>query len=139
MQTPSTEEEWLAVSNEFERKWNFPHVIGAMDGKHDTLQRPINISTDYDNYKNFASIVLFALVDANYKFLFVNVMPFTLKSKGRISDGGVLKNTSLYRKLENCQLNIPEAQILQIPYVMKIPYFILGDKAFTLNKYTKSV
>lgn len=102
-----------------------------MDGKHVTLQRPINISTDYDNYKNFPSIVLFALVDANYKFLFVNV-----GSKGRISDGGVFKNTILYRKLENCQLNIPEAQILQIPYIMKIPYFILGDKAFMLTKYT---
>lgn len=86
MQTPSTEEEWLAVSNEFEIKWNFPHVIGAMDGKHVTLQRPINISTDYDNYKNFPSIVLFALVDANYKFLFVNV-----GSKGRISTAEFLK------------------------------------------------
>lgn len=75
--------------------------------------------------------MLFALVDANYKFLFVNV-----GSKGRISDGGVFKNTILYRKLENCQLNIPEVQILQIPYIMKIPYFILGDKAFMLTKYT---
>lgn len=25
---------WLEVSREFEEKWNFPHCIGALDGKH---------------------------------------------------------------------------------------------------------
>lgn len=130
-QLPSTEEEWRAISQEFEKKWNFPHVIGAMDGKHVMLQAPINSGTDYDNYKQFPSIVLFALVDANYNFLYVNV-----GSKGRISDGGVFKNTTLYRKLENKELNVPEEDILQVPCVTKVPYFILADKAFALNEYT---
>ncbi|CAF4946281.1 unnamed protein product [Pieris macdunnoughi] len=80
---PSSEEEWLTIAKEFESKWNFPHVIGAMDGKHVILQSPINSGNDYDCYKMFPSIVLFALVDANYKFLYVDV-----GSKGRISDGG---------------------------------------------------
>ncbi|CAK1599439.1 unnamed protein product [Parnassius mnemosyne] len=64
---PSNEEEWLAVSQEFDEKWNFPHVLGAMDGKHVVLQAPFNSGNDYDNYKLFPSIVLFALVDANYR------------------------------------------------------------------------
>lgn len=31
--TPS-EENWLRVHNEFAQRWNFPHCIGALDGKH---------------------------------------------------------------------------------------------------------
>lgn len=102
-----------------------------MDGKHVILQSPINSGNDYDNYKSFSSIVLFALVDDNYKFLYVN-----LGSKGRISDGGVFKNTKLYQKLEKRELNIPSPTILQIPYYTKVPFYILGDKAFQLNEYT---
>lgn len=130
-QTPSTEEEWLAIANEFEKKWNFPHIIAAMDGKHVILQSPINSGNDYDCYKLFPSIVLFALVDANYKFLYVDI-----GSKGRISDGGVFKNTNLYNKLEKKELKIPSPIILQAPYTVEVPYFILGDKAFALNEYT---
>ncbi|XP_026673863.1 uncharacterized protein LOC113465000, partial [Ceratina calcarata] len=31
---PSTIEEWREVSNNFEQAWNFPHCLGALDGKH---------------------------------------------------------------------------------------------------------
>ncbi|XP_052744680.1 uncharacterized protein LOC128199399 [Bicyclus anynana] len=128
---PSSEEEWLTIAREFETKWNFPHAIAAMDGKHVILQSPINSGNDFDCYKLFPSIVLFALVDANYKFLYVDV-----GSKGRISDGGVFKNTNLYKKLEKRELNIPPPEILQIPYETAVPYFILADKAFALDEYT---
>ena len=29
----STEKEWKGVSDQFERTWNFPHCVGAIDGK----------------------------------------------------------------------------------------------------------
>lgn len=102
-----------------------------MDGKHVQLQAPWNSGTEYYNYKGFFSIVLFALVDANYNFLYVDV-----GCPGRFSDGGVFKNTQLYKKLENKELNIPKPKAVQIPYSIKVPYFILGDQAFELNEYT---
>nr|XP_022910597.1 uncharacterized protein LOC111421654 [Onthophagus taurus] len=128
---PSTTEEWLQIANEFETKWSFPHAIGAIDGKHIMLQAPIHTGTEYYNYKHFFSVVLFALVDANYNFIYVDV-----GCQGRISDGGVFKHTTLYQKLENRSLNIPNSKALQIPYCVEVPYMILGDKAFTLNNYT---
>lgn len=131
MQLPETENEWLAVAKEFEENWNFPHAIGAMDGKHVCLQAPLNSGTEFYNYKHFSSIVLLVLVDANYNFMYVNV-----GCQGRISDGGVFKNTSLYRNLENKSLNLPKPEILQTPYNMKVPYMILCDKAFALSEYT---
>ncbi|KAJ8914051.1 hypothetical protein NQ315_017570 [Exocentrus adspersus] len=118
---PSTEEEWLTVANEFEKSWNFPHAIGVMDGKHVMLQAPLNRS----------SIVLFTLVDSDYNFMYVDV-----GCQGRISDGGVFKNTTLYRKLETNSLNIPPPCALQPPYLINVPYVILADKAFAMNHYT---
>lgn len=33
-----TTKDWKAIANDFERKWNFPHCIGAVDGKHIVIQ-----------------------------------------------------------------------------------------------------
>lgn len=128
---PSSTEEWLQISNEFEEKWNFPHIIGAIDGKHISIQAPINSGTEYYNYKGFFSIVLIGVVDANYKFIFADV-----GCQGRISDGGVFKNTIIYKKLENRTLDLPSPKPIQIPYCVDVPYMLLGDKAFSLNEYT---
>lgn len=56
--------------------------------------------------------------------------------QGRISDGGVFKNSALYKSLENNELKLPAPCILQTPYLIKVPYVILADKAFALNNYT---
>jgi hypothetical protein len=49
---------------------------------------PVNTLTT----KNTLSIVLFALVDVNYEFMFVDA-----GCQGRIADSGVFTNTELYK------------------------------------------
>lgn len=90
---PSSPAEWLAISQKYQKVWNFLHVLGVMDGKHVMLQAPIKSGSEYFNYKSFFSIVLFALVDADYNFVYVDV-----GCQGRISDGGVFKHTQLIQK-----------------------------------------
>ena len=34
LNTPETEEDWLSISQGFDAKWNFPHCLGSVDGKH---------------------------------------------------------------------------------------------------------
>ena len=34
MQVPTTENEWESIAENFYSLWQFPHCIGAMDGKH---------------------------------------------------------------------------------------------------------
>jgi len=68
----------------------FPNCIGAIDGKHIVLQCPVNTGSEYYNYKNSFSIVLMGLVSRDYRFIFADI-----GSQGRISDGGVFKNSLL--------------------------------------------
>jgi hypothetical protein len=80
------------VAKQYQALWNFPHSMGAIDGKHVVLQCPRNSACQYFNYKNAFSIVLFALVDAYYNFMFVDA-----RCQGRFSDSGVFTNTELYK------------------------------------------
>jgi hypothetical protein len=89
-QLPHNSEQWLKICQEFNEKWNFPHCLGAIDGKHIVIQSPNKSGTEYFNYKDTFSIVLMALVDANYNFIFVDV-----GCQGRISDSGVYRNTDM--------------------------------------------
>ncbi|KAK9879480.1 hypothetical protein WA026_023338 [Henosepilachna vigintioctopunctata] len=117
IQIPTTPEGWLEVAKQFEDVWNFPHCLGSLDGKHVILQAPLNTGSEFFNYKSTFSVVLFALVDANYKFLYVDA-----GGQGRISDGGIFKNCSLYTKLERNKLNFPEPAALR-GRQRKIPFF----------------
>ncbi|XP_011688262.1 PREDICTED: uncharacterized protein LOC105450214 [Wasmannia auropunctata] len=66
--TPS-QENWLDIHKKFALRWNFPHCVGALDGKHVVITAPANSGSSFYNYKGQHSIVLMALVSADYKFL----------------------------------------------------------------------
>lgn len=108
--------------------WHFPHCLGAIDGKHVALQCPIKSGSEYINYKGFFSIVLLAVVDANYNFIFVDV-----GCQGRISDGGVFANTEFYQHMQNNSLNLPEPTPLD-GREENIPFFFVGDEAFAMTE-----
>ena len=69
-----------------------------------------------------------ALVDANYCFTFADI-----GCQGRISDGGVFRNTILYQKIEENKLMLPTNQPLPSK-TLPIPYVIVADDAFALSQ-----
>lgn len=46
-----TEEEWKNICTGFLENWNFPHCVGAFDGKHVEIQAPPNSGSLFYNYK----------------------------------------------------------------------------------------
>lgn len=59
---PGTAEGWISKSQEF----SFPHGLGAINGKHITIQSPSHSGSEYFNYKWTFSVVLLTVVDNNY-------------------------------------------------------------------------
>ena len=83
IQCPTTPDEWREVAEGFSNQWNFHHTLGAIDGKHIAIQPPPNCGSLYYNYKGYHSIVLLALVDANGKFMYIDI-----GANGSCSDAG---------------------------------------------------
>ena len=72
IKVPSSQEEWLRISQQFEERWNFPHALGAIDGKHIKIQQSKNAGSFYYNYKHIHSIILMAIAGPGYECLYAD-------------------------------------------------------------------
>ncbi|XP_046841072.1 uncharacterized protein LOC124435166 [Xenia sp. Carnegie-2017] len=102
MKAPSQPSDWKKISEGFAYTWNFPNCIGALDGKHIAIQAPRNSGSLYFNYKKDFSLVLMALCDSQYKFIFVDI-----GEAGRWSDGGVFANSQFGSAFLNGEMHLP--------------------------------
>lgn len=100
LKTPSARQEWEQKGNEFGLRWNFPQAVGAVDSKHIYIRKPFQSVSLYRNYKDFFSIVLFAIVDANYKFYYVDV-----GNEGSVGDASAWNQSPLKKSIETNQIN----------------------------------
>ena len=123
---PLTEDEWRIVANGFYNRWNFPNCLGALDGKHIYMRPPPNSGSLFYNYKRRFSIVLLALVDSDYNFLYVDIGAY-----GSSHDARVFEESSLKNDLTNGALNIPKPECLPNTNT-KLPYMIIADEAFPM-------
>lgn len=125
MPVPS-EADWRTIAEEYRELWNFPHCVGAVDGKHVVIQFPANSGTLYSNYKGSYSIVFLAVVDARCRFRLVDIGTY-----GGSSD--VLSSSVLGQALRDASLSIPPDQHLPgAEHLGPLPHVFIGDEAFPL-------
>ncbi len=123
---PTTEAEWLQIANLFPSLWNFHNCLGAMDGKQIAIKCPKGCGSLYFNYKKFHSIVLMALVDADYKSIWIDV-----GANGSASDAQMFNSSELRECIESGDIGLP-ADVPLPNDDIPTPFFIIGDDAFPL-------
>ncbi|XP_072379282.1 inhibitor of growth protein 3 isoform X1 [Diabrotica undecimpunctata] len=123
---PKSSQEWAQIGKDFENRWNFPNCGGAIDGKHVRIIKPPNSGSYFYNYKGYCSIVLMAIVNADYEFVYVNC-----GCNGRVSDGGVLEVTDFFEKLTEGDLHLPNSDST----TSNLNFVFVGDDAFALNEH----
>ena len=126
---PCSANDWINISKEFNDLWNFPHAVGATDGKHVTIECPSKSETLFYNYKNFYSIVLLAICDAKYNFIL-----FAIGQYGRNNNYGVLSKSTIGKQWESKSLNFSEPATLKGCEYDPLTYILLGDEAVPLKE-----
>ena len=106
MTFPTTPDRWRKIAGDFYSKWNCPHYLGALDGKYIAMKCPFRSGSLYYNYKGFFSVVLFALVDANYTFILADI-----GGTGFASDAQIYNESELKEKLEKVTLGLPDQKM----------------------------
>jgi hypothetical protein len=90
-----TSEKWEATATGFEKRANYPHCAGAVDGKHIRITKPENSGSMYFDYKDYFSFVLLAVADSEYRFVFVDI-----GSEGKDCDSTIFRNSILWKSLK---------------------------------------
>jgi hypothetical protein len=129
MPVPTTPAEWKEIATGFLERWNFPHALGAIDGKHVACRCPPGAGSTYFNYKKFHSVILLALVDSDYKFRWVDI-----GGRGAAGDAQIWNSSDLKAAIDDGTVNVPPPEALPWDTV-DIPYFIIGDDAFALRPH----
>ena len=65
---PTDPEDCKKIEERFTNGWNIPHTVCALDGKRIVIKKRKKSGSEYFNYKGYFSLVLLALVYADYKF-----------------------------------------------------------------------
>ena len=90
---PTTSKDWEQFEEKFRTRWNVTEAVGALDGKHITMKKPKKPGSEFYNHKGFFSLLLLALVNTDYRFLWVDVW-----SSGSSLDAQIF-NHSKYKKI----------------------------------------
>lgn len=127
MPKPTTQD-WIRIEKGFRLRWHFPNCIGALDGKHVAIISPPASGSLFYNYKGFYSLVLMALVDANYQFVYVDIGEY-----GSNSDSNVFQFSRFGQKFINEKLQIPgNKRLPNYNNEGPMPHVIVADEAFPL-------
>ncbi|KAK2578574.1 hypothetical protein KPH14_012008 [Odynerus spinipes] len=87
--------------------------------------------SEYYNYKKLFSIILLAVVDADYCFTFVDV-----GHSGRNSDCNIFTNSVLSSKLKENSLKVPQNRKLPFDELGEpMPFGFIGDEAFAVSSH----
>ena len=98
-----------------------PHCLGAI--KHVAINQPSRSGMIYFNYKKLFSIILLAVTDANYHFIFCDI-----GCEGSAGDAHMFNHSNLKAYIEVDVMHWPRPDLMTNDQAM--PYILVRDNAF---------
>lgn len=129
LKLPTTSADWIKIAQEFEDMWQFPHCLGAIDGKHVRILCPKHSGSAYFNYKGFYSVVMLAIVRADLSFIYVDV-----DTNGRQNDSSIWNSSTIKQAIDGGHLNFPAPRPLQDGR-QPCPYVFVSDEGIGMNTH----
>ena len=83
------------IALEVERRANFPHCLGAVDGKHIQVIKPEQSGSMFYNHKDFFPVELMAVTDTNYRSVCVQIGRY-----GKDCDSTIFKRSTLWTTIQ---------------------------------------
>ena len=123
---PKTREDFKRKILDMEEFWQFPCCWAAIDGCHIPMKCPpggLEACKEYHNFKNFYSIVLMAMVDSHYRFVWGSC-----GFPGNSHDAVIFRSTDLWSCIQNGFI----PSIGKTEGDLNIPPLMVGDSSFPL-------
>ena len=126
---PQTEEEFKQKILDMEEFWQFPCCWTALDGCHIPMKCPpggLQSCKEYHNFKNFYSIVLMAMVDSHYRFVWGSC-----GFPGNSHDAVIFRSTDLWTRIQEGLIPVIGKTVGDVT----VPPLVVGDSAFPLRTW----
>lgn len=125
---PKGEAETRHAIEEFQEISSFPQVVGAIDGSHIPIIAPNEDANDYYNRKQFHSVILQGVTDAQGRFIH-----FSTWYAGSIHDARVLRMSSLMNEVEDGRILV--SPILRTVHGDEVKPLLVADPAYKLTNW----
>ncbi|XP_052262976.1 uncharacterized protein LOC127866479 [Dreissena polymorpha] len=127
---PDTEAQWRQLAVDCYHRWNFSHLIGAIDGKHISCKATANTWSDIFHYNGLFSVILLAVVSSDYKFLWIDV-----SYKWSFFGAHIYNENEFNEGLQNNYIAGFQEPGLLSGDTHDVSYFLVGDDARGLRTY----
>ena len=127
---PQSEQQFRNKIVDMEEMWQFPCCWAAIDGCHIPIKCPPGgqeACKEYHNFKNFYSVVLMAMVDSHYRFIWGSC-----GYPGNSHDSIIFQSTDLWSKIQKGNY-LP--QIAKKVGSQDVPPLVVGDSAFPFTSW----
>ena len=112
-----------------EELWQFPCCWSALDGCHIPIKCPpggLQSCKEYHNFKNFYLIVLMAMVDSHYRFVWGSC-----GFPGNSHDAVIFRSTDIWTRIKEGLIPVIGKTVGDVT----VPPLVVGDSAFPLRTW----
>lgn len=127
---PQDPESFKSKMQEMYDMWQFPFCWAAVDGCHIPIKCPpggAEARKEYYNYKHFYSVILMAMVDSKYRFVWGSC-----GFPGNSHDAIILESTSIWANLKD---NGYIPNIGEKVGNVNVPPLLIADSAFSMQPW----